>query len=112
MAHYLRPGLTQAQASRICMTECRAMCCRGPLVLELTAAEADAFQSAAAVLELSVQLSRRQDGSGWLKFADHPGERCPMLHPDTLACRIYADRPQRCRQFPERPTPGCPISGG
>ena len=33
-----------------------------------------------------------------------------MLDPDTWACRIYADRPGRCRDFPERLTPGCPLS--
>ena len=112
MPSFLIPGLTAEQASRICMVECRAGCCRGPLLLELTAAEVDAFKRRAVALGLAVSIAQRPEGGGWLRFADYPGERCPMLHPDTFACRIYADRPGRCRRFPERKTPGCAISGG
>ena len=112
MPSFLIPGLTAEQASRICMAECRAGCCRGPLLLELTAAEVSDFKRRAVALGLAVSIVRRPDSSGWLRFADYPGERCPMLHPDTFACRIYADRPGRCRRFPERKTPGCAISGG
>ena len=112
MASYLRPGLTAEEASRICMDQCRAMCCRGPLLLELQPAELPAFEAAAIELGVKVKVNRTGDGGGWLKFSDHEGERCPMLHPDTMQCRIYDCRPFRCREFPERPTPGCPISGG
>ena len=34
----------------------------------------------------------------------------PMLDPETWACRIYEHRPRRCREFPERLTPGCQLS--
>ena len=112
MASFLIPGLTVEQASRICMAECRAGCCRGPLLLELTAAEVADFKRRAVGLGLAVTIARRPDGGGWLRFADYPGECCPMLNPDTFACRIYSDRPSRCRRFPERKTPGCAISGG
>ena len=112
MASFLRPGLTPGQATRICMEQCRAMCCRGPLILELAPREVLPFQRAAGELAVTAQLQVRQDGSGWLRFADHHGERCPLLDPASNACRIYEQRPQRCREFPERPTPGCAISGG
>lgn len=112
MPPFLIPGLTAEQASRICMAECRAGCCRGPLLLELTAVEAADFARQAADLGIAVEVARRSDGSGWVRFADYPGERCPMLNPDTFACRIYGNRPTRCRRFPERKTPGCAISGG
>ena len=112
MPSFLIPGLTAERASRICMAECRAGCCRGSLLLELTAAEVDDFKRRAVALGLAVSIVQRPEGGGWLRFADYPGERCPMLHPDTFACRIYADRPGRCRHFPERKTPGCAISGG
>ena len=112
MPSYRIPGLTDADASRICMTECQAMCCRGPLILELTAAEAPAFSDSAAVWSVGVQIAQREDGSGWIKFSDYAGERCPMLDPVTFACRIYERRPGRCREFPEKLTPGCAISGG
>ena len=111
MPYFLIPGLTAEQASRICMAECRAGCCRGPL-LELTAAEAADFERRAADFGVAVNVARRSDGSGWVRFADYPRERCPMLDPDTFACRIYENRPGRCRNFPERKTPGCAISGG
>ncbi len=112
MPPYLVPGLTAAAASRICMTECKAMCCRGPLILELTAEEATAFALNVAAIDVVRRIVRRDDGSGWLRFSDYAGERCPMLDPVTFACRIYERRPIRCREFPERLIPGCAISGG
>ena len=88
------------------------MCCRGPLVLELAPEEVAQFVDAGKSLGIGVNFGRGTGGRGLVKFADHEGDRCPMLDPDTLACRIYATRPKRCREFPERPTPGCLISGG
>ena len=104
-------GLTPEAASHICMHQCRAMCCRGPLILQLTEEEVPAFEAQAARLDVHLQVVPAGDGRGWVRFSDHPGEHCPMLDPSTFACRIYEDRPQRCRDFPEKPTPGCAISG-
>ena len=112
MSHYLLPGLDPEEASRICMESCRAMCCRGPLLLELDSAEVPAFRRKALELGRDVRIQEEEGAGGWLKFADHEGERCPMLDPDTWACMIYEARPRRCREFPERWTPGCAISGG
>ncbi len=118
MASYLMPGLTGEIASRICMTECKAMCCRGPLILELTEAEIEDFEERAAPIlpvdsvGAALKITRKEDGGGWIRFSDYDGERCPMLDPVTFACRIYEYRPQRCREFPQRLTPGCAISGG
>ena len=112
MSFFRIPGLTAGQASRICMAECRAGCCRGPLLLELTAGEAADFKRQAVDLGVTATVAEREDGGGWVRFADYPGERCPMLDADTFACRIYGNRPGRCRNFPERKTPGCAISGG
>ena len=111
MPPHLTPGLTPEAASHICMHQCRAMCCRGPLILRLTAQEAMAIKEQAAALGVALQMSQAPDGGGWVRFSEHAGERCPMLDATTFACRIYKDRPQRCRDFPERPTPGCAISG-
>src|SRR5581483_1721984 len=107
----LVPGLSPAAASRICMDQCRAMCCRGALILSLAAEEIAPFEDQAAALGVPLYLRPAPNGDAWVRFPDHPGERCPMLDPATFACRIYAARPQRCRAFPERPTPGCAISG-
>lgn len=112
MSSFLAPGLNPQEANRICMNVCHAMCCRGPLLLELTASEVESFLTAGETLDVQVQVNTGGDGKGWLKFADHPGEMCPMLDAETFACRIYETRPQRCREFPSRPTPGCAISGG
>ena len=46
MSSFLAPGLTPGEASEICMNQCRAMCCRGPLVLELAASEVEGFVAA------------------------------------------------------------------
>ena len=103
--------LTPEAATDICMTQCRAMCCRGPLTLRLSGDESSRFEEQAMALGLTVKVDAAPGGGGWVKFAEHTGERCPMLEDTTSACRIYQDRPQRCRIFPERPTPGCAISG-
>ena len=112
MASYLRPGLTISEASHICMNVCHAMCCRGPLLLELLPQELRAFEEHARRLDVNLEVHTADDGRGWLRFADHPGEKCPMLNPVTFRCSIYDDRPARCREFPEKETPGCQISGG
>ena len=103
--------LTPEAATAICMNQCRAMCCRGPLILRLSGDESSRFEEQAMALGLTVKVDAAPGGGGWVKFAEHTGERCPMLEDTTSACRIYQDRPQRCRIFPERPTPGCAISG-
>lgn len=112
MAAFALAHLTAAAASAICMGHCRAMCCRGPQYLRLTAAEADQLARLAGQLGAPLVLQRSADGSATLGFLDHAGDCCPFLDQTTWACRIYADRPARCRQFPEGPRPGCAISGG
>ena len=112
MASFLRAGLNLAEASEICMNQCHAMCCRGPLILSLSQAESETFKAKAEEMGVEALVRQAEDGGGWLRFSEHPGERCPMLDPATFACRIYESRPQRCRSFPERMTPGCAISGG
>ena len=108
---HLAAGLTPESASLICRHECRAQCCRGPLCLHLTAAEVLSFKAHAAALGLELKLREAADGSGSVVFLEHAGEHCPMLDGATSVCRIYADRPQRCRDFPEKPRAGCAISG-
>jgi Fe-S-cluster containining protein len=112
MESYLRPGLSFGDASRICMGQCQAQCCRGPLVLELSKEEVKVMEGLAAALGITAEISQAPGGGGWIRFADHVGEHCPFLDSVTSACRIYANRPRRCRRFPEGPTPGCAISGG
>ncbi len=112
MPPHLMPGLSTEAASHICMNQCKAMCCRGPFVLVLTPDEVTAFKDHAAKLDVDLVLSAGTDGGAWVRFMDHRGERCPMLDDATSACRIYGDRPQRCRDFPEKLITGCAISGG
>jgi Fe-S-cluster containining protein len=111
MPYHLAAGLTPETASRICRQECRAQCCRGPLILRLTAAEVPAFRKAAQALGVELKLRQSADASGTVVFLEHAGERCPMLDDATSACRIYDARPERCRDFPEGPRRGCAISG-
>jgi Fe-S-cluster containining protein len=111
MSPHLRASLTPEMASHICMNQCKAMCCRGPLILQLAWDEALAFMGHGAALGVDVRVIRTPSGDGWVRFTDHEGERCPMLDNRTFACRIYENRPRRCRDFPERATPGCSISG-
>ena len=112
MSPHLIAGLTAEAASHICMNQCKAMCCRGPLVLSLTEDEVSAFTEHADSLGVELVITRSSNGDGWVRFSDHLGEHCPMLDNATSGCRIYPDRPLRCRDFPEKLTPGCAISGG
>ncbi len=112
MPPHLMDGLTPERASEICMTQCRAMCCRGPLILELTDDEADGFRRRAIGLGAEVDLHLLSAGGYGVRFTDYSGECCPMLDQETFACRIYPHRPERCRSFPEQLVPGCAISGG
>ena len=104
-------NLTPAEASRICMDECRAMCCRGPIILRLAPDEVAGFYRAADRLGGTVTITRTPDGGGNVLFLEQPGEACPMLDTTTSACRIYDERPRICREFPRKPEPGCAISG-
>ena len=104
-------NLTPEEASRICMDQCRAMCCRGPLILRLEPDEIAVFHREAVHLGTTAAISPAADGGGNLLFLDHPGECCPMLDQATFACRIYEQRPRVCVEFPRRPEPGCAISG-
>ena len=111
MPHVI-PGLTPEAASDICMNQCKAMCCRGSLILHLSVEEVPVFETQAAALGVAASVTRTPAGEGWVRFSEHEGERCPMLEDSTSRCRIYENRPQRCRDFPEALTPGCAISGG
>ena len=107
---YLKPGLTLREATTICMNQCRGQCCRGPLILHLEKNEVAEFRQMAEYLGIETRISVSHHGTAWVKFSEHIGEHCPMLNPDTSQCLIYDNRPTRCRAFPEKPTPGCPIS--
>ena len=112
MSHFLAYGLTYAKASDICLNRCKAMCCRGELVLELKPEEISQFMAMASNIGVRANIVEQDSGVGWIFFADHPNQHCPMLDDQTSQCRIYENRPQRCRDFPERKVPGCEISGG
>ena len=107
---YLKPGLRLREANTICMEQCRGQCCRGALILRLGKNEVAEFKEMGAYLGIETNISVSRYGYAWVKFSEHIGEHCPMLDPDTSECLIYHNRPTRCRAFPEKPTPGCPIS--
>jgi Fe-S-cluster containining protein len=92
------------------MHECGARCCQGPQYLRLRPDEVTPFARHAARLGVQLRLGRGADGGAIVRYLEHEGDRCPMLDPSTLACRIYAARPTRCREFPDGPRPGCAIS--
>ena len=96
--------------NKICINKCKAMCCRGPLVLQLTVVEHKFLKNIGKQLQLPVVSSATIDGDYILKFLDHPGFHCAMLDSETSMCRIYEDRPKVCREFPLKVTPGCLIS--
>ena len=81
-------GLTAPAASGICMNHCKAMCCRGSLILELTPNDIDSFKGHASEFGVEVEVAGSPDRGGWARFADHQGKHCPMLDDATSACRV------------------------
>ena len=106
----MKPGLTLDQASNICMNECMALCCQGPLILSIEEHEIDLFKNKAQAIGTTVYVHKATNKGGWVRFSDYPEDHCPMLNPKTFACNIYDSRPQRCRDFPTKPTHWCAIS--
>ena len=100
------------EVSNICINQCKAMCCRGPIVLTLSNDEFEEFERNSGKLNLDLKPIHKNDGTIVIKFLDQMGGHCPMLDPDTSMCMIYQNRPNVCRDFPTKYTPGCPISGG
>ncbi|MDE2781214.1 MAG: hypothetical protein OXI91_16290 [Chloroflexota bacterium] len=58
MPPFLVPGLSEQEASDICMNRCRAMCCRGPLLLELGPDEVEDFLANGERLQVKVKANR------------------------------------------------------
>ncbi len=100
------------EVSNICIGQCKAMCCRGPLILSLTNDEFVEFERYSGKLDLDIKPIQRDDGTIGIRFLDFAGGHCPMLNPYTSMCMIYQNRPKVCRDFPTKYTPGCLISGG
>ena len=112
MPPHLAPGLSVEEASRLCRTQCLAQCCRGAMILVLRPEETELLRQRAREFGVTLDVEDKEDGTGWVRFAEHPGAHCPMLDDATSSCRIYEERPRRCRDFPERMVDGCVISGG
>lgn len=68
------------------------------------------FRRHAEAFGVQATIVLERDGAGAVRFLEHEGEHCPMLDGRTSACRIYEQRPARCRAFPEGPRPGCELS--
>ena len=111
MSESILNGLSLTGKNRICIEQCKASCCRDPYILVLEADEVKSFQSVAVDMGLDLKIQAMVDGSAWVKFSDHLNQSCPMLDSGTSICRIYNNRPSRCRLFPGKPIPGCAISG-
>ena len=73
-------NLTPEEASRICMDECRAMCCRGPLILRLEPDEVAVFHREAVHLGTTADISPRvsirrrtpEGPEGWMPKSGPP----------------------------------------
>jgi Fe-S-cluster containining protein len=85
--------------SKICIEECKALCCRkGFLILEKGQVDI-VTQNKAQELKKEGALREQKDGTISLNLANHQGS-CPSLKENK--CTIYTDpaRPKACHQFP------------
>ena len=112
MSKHIKVGLSTKEASDICINKCKALCCRDPYILTLLSNEIDSFTVMANNLGISLDIEISAAGEGWVRFSDYSEQSCPMLDSANSICRIYDNRPKRCRDFPDAVIPGCEISGG
>ena len=92
-------GRLREPSLALCAEECGARCCQNRLVL-LSEAEAQRL----AALRSGLPVSRGTDGR-WALLAI---PACSFLGRDRR-CAIYAERPDACRAFPQRPSAGCLV---
>ena len=99
MAGALAVGGIRTPTLALCAEECGARCCQNRLVL-LSDDEATRLITYPA----KPPISRGSDGR-WAMLAI---PACPFLGPDRH-CAIYAERPDACHAFPQRPSAGCLV---
>ena len=56
------------EVSNICISQCKAMCCRGPLILSLTNDEFVEFERYSGKLDLDIKPIQRDDGTIGITF--------------------------------------------
>lgn len=93
----------------ICADECGAQCCRAPGHFKLTRTELVPLRQAAN--RLHVRFTVVATAAPDTVVADHAlnGGTCAFLDRKTNLCRVYEDRPDACRRFPERYEPRCAL---
>jgi Fe-S-cluster containining protein len=98
--------------ANICSVQCGAKCCRAPGQVIVSRQEATKLKALASQLKVKlVLLSAPILGHRLSLDFDKNGGKCPFLSRENL-CRIYEDRPEGCRNFPDRPTMGCLLNPG
>ena len=93
------PGWVRPPSLALCADECGAKCCRNRLVL-LSPEEAARLTPH----PLRPPISRGADGR-WAMLAI---PACRFLGGGNR-CTIYAERPDACHAFPQRPSAGCLV---
>jgi len=102
----VRVQLRQASKA-ICTDECGAQCCRAPGHFRCDEDELEVLREEAVRLGVRVRVVRLADK--WaVDFKNNDGA-CPFLDRDTSLCRVYAARPQACRDFPTKYEERCVL---
>ena len=91
-------GWVRPPSLALCADECGAKCCKNRLVL-LTPGEATRLSSMG-----HAPITQGTNG----RWAMLTIPTCVFLTTENL-CRIYAERPEACRVFPQRPASGCLV---
>ena len=101
----------QAASVEVCANQCGARCCRAPGSFSLD--DDELARLAAHADRLGVRFTTFVDPH-WPGHhrADHGvnGGACSFLDRDTNLCRVYDDRPDACRQFPQTYEPECRLT--
>lgn len=69
--------------------------------------ELDRLVRLARLLGIDALWTRQIDDEWFAVNFDENDAACPFLEAGTNLCRIYDERPDACRGFPERPMPRC-----
>jgi hypothetical protein len=76
---------------------CQATCCTIPGI-QITNIEAHRFLRTDLVQIEDLEV-RKDTHKFWMRRDETPQHRCAMQDRKTLACKIYADRPETCRDY-------------
>lgn len=92
--------MTPEELGNVCSKQCKAKCCRAPMIMSLTEKETATLRTLARSLKVDVVINQVPGERRYtLEQRDQTDEKCPFLTKDNL-CAIHDQRPNSCLTWP------------